>query len=91
MAFSYPFSSKISHFVPPRQWASMRVARDLEKQTGQKIIHFEKGDYQGPEFYTPEHVLDATIQAIKEGYVRYDPGPGLPDRRPHPGARHCRR
>ena len=81
MAFSYPFSSKISHFVPPRQWASMRVARDLEKKTGQKIIHFEKGDYQGPEFYTPEHVLDATIQAIKEGYVRYDPGPGLPELR----------
>ena len=74
MAFSYPFSSKISHFVPPRQWASMRVARELEKQTWKKIIHFEKGDYQGPEFYTPQHVLDATVQAIEEGYVRYDPG-----------------
>ena len=81
MARSYPFSSKISHFVPPKQWASMRVARELEKQTGKKIIHFEKGDYQGPEFYTPDHVLDATIQAIKEGYVRYDPGPGLPELR----------
>ncbi|MCA9810116.1 MAG: aminotransferase class I/II-fold pyridoxal phosphate-dependent enzyme [Candidatus Dadabacteria bacterium] len=81
MAVSYPFSSKISHFVPPKQWASMRIARDLEKKTGTKIIHFEKGDYQGPDFYTPDHVLEATIQALKDGYVRYDPGPGLPELR----------
>ena len=81
MAVSYPFSSKISHFVPPKQWASMRVARDLEKKTGQKIIHFEKGDYQGPDFDTPQHVLDATEQALRDGYVRYDPGPGLPELR----------
>ncbi|NIP30242.1 MAG: hypothetical protein GTN59_06670, partial [Candidatus Dadabacteria bacterium] len=50
---SYPFSSRLSHFVPPKQWASMRVARELEKKTGKKIIHFEKGDYQGPDFDTP--------------------------------------
>ena len=81
MAVSYPFSSKIGHFVPPRQWASMRVARDLEKKTGQKIIHFEKGDYQGPDFETPEHILAATEQALRDGYVRYDPGPGLPELR----------
>ena len=81
MAVSYPFSSKISHFVPPKQWASMRVARELEKTTGQKIIHFEKGDYQGPDFDTPEHILEATQRALREGYVRYDPGPGLPELR----------
>ncbi|MFI5322399.1 MAG: pyridoxal phosphate-dependent aminotransferase [Thermodesulfobacteriota bacterium] len=81
MAVSYPFSSKISHFVPPKQWASMRVARELEKKTGKKIIHFEKGDYQGPDFDTPEHVLQATEQALRDGYVRYDPGPGLPELR----------
>jgi len=81
MAVSYPFSTKISHFVPPKQWASMRVARDLEKQTGKRIIHFEKGDYQGPDFDTPEHILQATEDALKAGYVRYDPGPGLPELR----------
>jgi aspartate/methionine/tyrosine aminotransferase len=59
----------------------MRVARELERKTGKKIIHFEKGDYQGPDFDTPEHVLDATEQALRDGYVRYDPGPGLPELR----------
>lgn len=81
MSIEYPFSSRIKHFVPPRQWASMRVARDLEKKTGQKIIHFEKGDYQGPDFETPQHILDATEKALRDGYVRYEPGPGLPELR----------
>ncbi len=78
---SYGYSSRTKHFVQPKQWASMRVARDLEKKTGKKIIHFEKGDYQGADFDTPEHVLDATEKALRDGYVRYDPGPGLPELR----------
>lgn len=81
MSTSYAYSSRTGHFVPPRQWASMRVARQLERDTGKKIIHFEKGDYQGPDFDTPEHVLDATEKALRDGYVRYDPGPGLPELR----------
>lgn len=81
MKVNYPFSSRIEHFVPPKQWASMRVARDVEKKTGKKIIHFEKGDYQGPDFETPAHVLEATERALRDGYVRYDPGPGLAELR----------
>jgi len=81
MAMNYQFSSKISHFVPPKQWASMRVAKELEKTTGKKIIHFEKGDYQGPDFDTPNHILEATGKALEDGYVRYDPGPGLSELR----------
>ncbi len=81
MSKSYPFSSRTKHFVQPKQWASMRVAKEQEKKTGKRIIHFEKGDYQGPDFDTPKHVLDATEQALREGYVRYDPGPGLDELR----------
>ncbi|HEX3034906.1 MAG TPA: aminotransferase class I/II-fold pyridoxal phosphate-dependent enzyme [Thermodesulfobacteriota bacterium] len=81
MAVTYPFSQRISHFVPPKQWASMRIAKEVEKKTGNRIIHFEKGDYQGPDFDTQEHVLEATMRALKEGYVRYDPGPGLSELR----------
>jgi len=81
MAIKYPFSKRINHFVPPKQWASMRIAKEVEKATGKKIIHFEKGDYQGPDFDTPEHLLEACIKALIEGYVRYEPGPGLPELR----------
>lgn len=59
----------------------MRVAKEQEKKTGKRIIHFEKGDYQGPDFETPKHVLDATEKALRDGYVRYDPGPGLDELR----------
>ena len=77
----YNFSSRTNHFTLPKQWASMRVAKKLEKETGKKIIHFEKGDYQGPDFATPQHILEATVRALESGYVRYDPGPGLPELR----------
>ena len=78
---TYPFSKRINHFVPPKQWASMRVAKEMEKSTGRKVIHFEKGDYQGAEFDTPPHIFEATLKALRDGYVRYDPGPGLPELR----------
>lgn len=77
----YSFSSRIAHFVPPKQWASMRIAKEMEAKTGKKIIHLEKGDYQGPDFNTPQHLIDATMKALNEGYVRYNPGPGLPELR----------
>lgn len=78
---SFPFSSRTEHFVLPKQWASMRIAKEQEKRTGKRIIHFEKGDYQGADFDTPEHVLNETIKAIKNGYVRYNPGSGIDELR----------
>ena len=81
MTIRYPFSKRVNHFVPPKQWASMRIAKEMEKNTGKKVIHFEKGDYQGPDFDTPGFMIEATMKALKEGYVRYDPGPGLPELR----------
>jgi len=74
-------SSRTSHFVLPKQWASMRKAEALEKETGKKIIHFEKGDFQGDEFYPAPHILEAAARAVHEGHVRYVPGPGLPELR----------
>jgi aspartate/methionine/tyrosine aminotransferase len=74
-------SSRTSHFVLPKQWASMRKAEALEKETGQRVIHFEKGDFQGDEFYPAPHISEAATRAVHEGHVRYVPGPGLPDLR----------
>jgi aspartate/methionine/tyrosine aminotransferase len=81
MTTRYPFSKRVNHFVPPKQWASMRIAKEMEENTGKKVIHFEKGDYQGPDFDTPDFMIEATTKALKEGYVRYQPGPGLPELR----------
>ena len=74
-------SSRTSHFVLPKQWASMRKAEALEKETGRKVIHFEKGDFQGDEFYPAKHIYEAAAKAVHEGHVRYVPGPGMPELR----------
>jgi aspartate/methionine/tyrosine aminotransferase len=74
-------SSRTSHFVPPRQWDSMRKANELERMTGKRVIHLEKGDFQGEEFRPAPHIAEACAQAIHDGHVRYVPGPGLPELR----------
>ena len=74
-------SSRTSHFVLPKQWASMRKAEALERETGKRVIHFEKGDFQGDEFYPAPHIYEAAARAVHEGHVRYVPGPGLPELR----------
>jgi aspartate/methionine/tyrosine aminotransferase len=75
------FSSRTKHFVPPKQWAAMRRAEELEKQGHKRIIHFEKGDFQGGEFMPPPHVVDACVRSLRDGDVRYVPGPGIPELR----------
>jgi aspartate/methionine/tyrosine aminotransferase len=74
-------SSRTSHFVLPKQWASMRKAEALERESGRRVIHFEKGDFQGEEFRPAPHIMDACVRAVHEGHVRYVPGPGLPELR----------
>ncbi|MFC0112435.1 pyridoxal phosphate-dependent aminotransferase [Kibdelosporangium aridum] len=59
----------------------MRKAEALELESGRRIIHLEKGDFQGPEFMPAPHILDACARSLSDGHVRYVPGPGLPELR----------
>ena len=74
-------SSRTSHFVLPKQWASLRKAEAQERETGKRVIHFERGDFQGDEFRPAPHITEACVKAIHDGHVRYVPGPGLPQLR----------
>ncbi len=74
-------SSRTQHFVLPKQWASMRKAEALERDTGKHILHFEKGDFQSDEFYPAPHICEAAVKAVYDGHVRYVPGPGTPELR----------
>ena len=42
-------------------------AKKLEKQ-GKKIIHLSLGQ---PDFKTPNHIVDATVKALKDGHHGY--------------------
>jgi aspartate/methionine/tyrosine aminotransferase len=72
---------RTDYFAPPPQWESMRKATALERDTGQSIVHLEKGDFQGPEFQPAPHVVEACERAVRDGHVRYVPGPGLSELR----------
>ncbi len=60
--------------------AAFRVftrARELEA-AGMDVIHLEMGQ---PDFPTPAHVVEAGIQALREGRTGYTPAAGLPELR----------
>ncbi len=71
------WSDRLSHFELPPQWSTMREAAQIERETGRRIIHMEKGDYASPEFMPPTEAFSAIAAALEKGYVRYSPGAGL--------------
>ncbi len=57
--------------------AAFRVlsrARALEAE-GRDVIHLEMGE---PDFPTPPHIVDAAIQALRDGKTGYSPAAGIP-------------
>ena len=52
-------------------------AKALEAQ-GREIIHLEIGE---PDFDTPSHIVEAGVQALRDGFTHYGPTPGLPELR----------
>src|SRR5918996_1369902 len=49
-------------------------AKALEAE-GREIIHLEIGE---PDFDTPEHIVEAGCQALRDGHTHYTPTPGIP-------------
>ena len=52
-------------------------ARALEAQ-GRDIVHLEIGE---PDFDTPKNIVDAGIEALRQGWTHYGPSAGLPELR----------
>ncbi len=50
-------------------------AKALEAQ-GKDIVHLEIGE---PDFETPQHIKDAAVKALEDGYTHYVPTPGIPE------------
>ncbi|WP_027157325.1 pyridoxal phosphate-dependent aminotransferase [Methylobacter luteus] len=55
----------------------LRRAKQLEGQ-GRDIIHMEIGE---PDFATPQTIIDAGIEHIQTGEIKYTPAAGLPELR----------
>ena len=55
----------------------LNKARGLERQ-GKSIIHLEIGE---PDFSTPSNVVEAAVDALRNGWTHYGPSAGLPELR----------
>ena len=55
----------------------LNKARALERQ-GKNIIHLEIGE---PDFDTPRNVVEAGVDALRQGWTHYGPSAGLPELR----------
>jgi aspartate aminotransferase len=61
--------------IPPSGTLKMfDLARQLEAE-GRRIFHFEVGQ---PDFPTPDNIVKAGIEALKQGYTRYTSSRGIP-------------
>ena len=56
-------------------FAVLAKAKALEAQ-GKDLVHLYIGE---PDFDTPAHIVEAAIQALRDGYTHYGPAAGLPE------------
>lgn len=81
MTSFFQLAPTAARFEMPVQWAPMRSAQALAAQTRTRIIHFERGDFDGDDFLPAPHVIEACCRALRDGKVRYAPGAGLTELR----------
>ncbi len=74
-AVEVPFATRMSRLGTETAFVVLAKAKELEAQ-GREIIHLEIGE---PDFDTPKNIIDAGIQAIKDGYTHYTAAAGMPD------------
>lgn len=69
-----PLSSRLLRMSESATLKMAKLGRELKAQ-GHDIISLSLGE---PDFDTPDHIKDAAIDALKAGYTKYTPVPGLP-------------
>lgn len=71
------FASRMSKLGTETAFEVLARARALEAQ-GKNVVHLEIGE---PDFDTPKNIVEAAIQALREGHTHYNPTAGLPELR----------
>ncbi|HXX36552.1 MAG TPA: pyridoxal phosphate-dependent aminotransferase [bacterium] len=75
--FSEQFADRMARLGTESAFDVLARARGLEA-AGRSIIHLEIGE---PDFDTPEHIKEAAIRALRDGYTHYTPAAGIPEAR----------
>ncbi|MFT5166659.1 MAG: aspartate aminotransferase [Saprospiraceae bacterium] len=70
-------SDRILNMEESATIAMSQMARNLAAE-GHDVISLSLGE---PDFDTPDHIKEAAMQALRDGYTKYTPVPGLPELR----------
>jgi len=73
----YKISHRAASLAPSLTLAIDSKAKQL-KAEGQDVVGFGAGE---PDFDTPQHIKDAAIKALNEGFTKYTPSSGIPELR----------
>jgi aspartate aminotransferase len=74
---NYRISQKAASLAPSLTLAIDSKAKQM-KAEGQDVVGFGAGE---PDFDTPQHIKDAAIKALNEGFTKYTPAAGIPELR----------
>ena len=73
----YRISTRAASLSPSLTLAIDSKAKAM-KAAGEDVVGFGAGE---PDFDTPQHIKDAAIKALNEGFTKYTPSSGIPELR----------
>src|ERR1044071_5926871 len=73
----YRISQRAASLSPSLTLAIDAKAKQM-KADGLDVVGFGAGD---PNFDTPQHIKDAAVRALAEGFTKYTPSSGIPELR----------
>src|SRR5688572_9345479 len=73
----YRISQRAASLAPSLTLAIDSKAKQM-KAEGQDVVGFGAGE---PDFDTPQHIKDAAIKALNDGFTKYTPSSGIPELR----------
>lgn len=71
----FQLASRVGALTPSSTLAITAKAKELKAQ-GKDVIGLGAGE---PDFNTPQHIIDAAVKSMNEGFTKYTPSGGLPD------------
>jgi aspartate aminotransferase len=74
---NYKISRRASALAPSLTLAIDSKAKEM-KARGEDVVGFGAGE---PDFDTPQHIKDAAVKALAEGFTKYTPSSGIPELR----------
>lgn len=68
-------ANRVGALTPSSTLAITAKAKELKAQ-GKDVIGLGAGE---PDFNTPQHIIDAAVKSMNEGFTKYTPSGGLPE------------